>query len=134
MPKLWTAPIWKRTGNKICNNLQIIWWFKHRRQRTSQRYRQMMSNTATFTLHILNMVKRAIDKIWWVLRAFQSRKHSLILTLLKFLVIPLLECCWQLWNPWKVKHIQAIEAIQRTFFNKVTEVQQKKEKKKYLFK
>ena len=34
--------------------------------------------------------------------------------------------CWyscQLWNPWKAKDVQAIEAIQRTFTYKITEVQ-----------
>ena len=59
----------------------------------------------------------------WVLRVFQSRKRSLMLTLLKSLVIPLLEYCCQLWVPWKAKDIQAIEAIQRTFTFKITEVQ-----------
>ena len=44
-----------------------------------------------------------------------------MLTLLKSL-IPQLEYCCQLWNPWKVKDIQAIEAIQRTFTYKITEV------------
>ena len=34
----------------------------------------MMSNTATFTLHIRNIVKKARDKMGWVLRVFQSRK------------------------------------------------------------
>ena len=29
----------------------------------------------------------------------------------------------QLWNPWKAKDIEAIEAIQRTFAYKITEVQ-----------
>ena len=83
----------------------------------------MMSNTATFTLHIRNIVKKARDKMGWVLRVLQSRKRSLMLTLLKSLVIPLLEYCCQLWNPWKAKDIQAIEAIQRTFAYKITEVQ-----------
>ena len=46
-----------------------------------------------------------------------------MLTLLKSLVIPLLEYCCQLWNPWKAKDIQAIEAVQRTFTYKITEVQ-----------
>ena len=46
-----------------------------------------------------------------------------MLTLLKSLVIPLIEYCCQLWNPWKPKDIQAIEAIQRTFTCKITEVQ-----------
>ena len=59
----------------------------------------------------------------WVLRVFQSRKRSLMLTLSKSLVIPLLEYCCQLWNPWKGKDIQAIEAIQRTFSYKITEAQ-----------
>ena len=35
----------------------------------------------------------------------------------------LLEYCYQLWNPWRAKAIQAIEAIQRTFTCKITEVQ-----------
>ena len=59
----------------------------------------------------------------WVLRVFQSRERSLMLTLLKSLVIPLLEYCCQLWNPWKAKDTQAIEAIQQTFTYKITEVQ-----------
>ena len=59
----------------------------------------------------------------WVLRVFQSRQRSLMLRLLKSLVIPLLEYCCQLCNPWKAKDIQAIEAIQRTFTYKITEVQ-----------
>ena len=41
----------------------------------------------------------------------------------KYLLIPLLEYCCQLWNPWKANEIQAIEAIQRTFTYKITEVQ-----------
>ena len=83
----------------------------------------MMSNTATFALHIRNIVKKARDKMGWVLRVLQSRESSLILTHLKALVIPLLEYCCPLWNPWKAKDIQAIEAIHRTFTYKITEVQ-----------
>ena len=65
----------------------------------------------------------ARDKMGRVLRVFQLRIRSLMLTLLKSLVIALLEYCCQLWNPWKAKDIQAIEAIQRTFTYKITEVQ-----------
>ena len=36
---------------------------------------------------------------------------QIMLILLKSLVIPLLEDCCQLWNPWKAKAVQAIEAI-----------------------
>ena len=41
----------------------------------------MLSNNATFTLHIRNIVKKTRDKMGWVLRVFQSRKRSLMLTL-----------------------------------------------------
>ena len=83
----------------------------------------MMSNTATFTLHISYIVKKARDKMGWVFRVFQSCECSLMLTLLKSLVIPLLEYCCQPWNPWKAKDIQTIEAIQRTFTYETIEVQ-----------
>ena len=48
-----------------------------------------------------------------------------MLTLLKSLdfVVPLPEYCCQLWNESKAKAIQPIEAIQRTFTYKITEVQ-----------
>ena len=59
----------------------------------------------------------------WVLRVFQSRKRSHMLTHLKSLVIPILEYCCQLRNPWKGKDVQAIKAIKRTFTYKITEVQ-----------
>ena len=60
----------------------------------------------------------------WVLRVFQSRKRSLMLTLLKSpLKSSLLEYCCQLWNPRKEKDIQAIEAILLTSTYKITEVQ-----------
>ena len=64
------------------------------------------------TLHIRNIIKKSRDRMRWVLRVFQLRKSSLLLTLLKSLVTPLLEYCCQLWNPWKAKDIQAIEAMQ----------------------
>ena len=48
----------------------------------------MISNTANFTLHIRNIVKRARDKMGWALRLFQSREHTLMLILLKSLVFP----------------------------------------------
>ena len=114
----------KEHGNKICNNLQIIYDDSNIDDKEQVRDRGiMMSNTATFTLHIRNIVKKARDKMGWVLRGFQSRQRSLMLTLLKSLVIPLLEYCFQLWNPRKAKGIKANEAIQQTFTYRITEVQ-----------
>ena len=44
-----------------------------------------MSNKATFTLHIRNIIKNNRDKMRWVLRMFQSRERSLMLTSWNFL-------------------------------------------------
>ena len=107
---------------KTAINLQIIWVFEYWQHRTSQRSGKMMSSWSTFTLHIRNMVEKARDKMRFVLRVFQSRKRSLMLTLLRPLVIPLLEYCCQLWNPWKAKVIQTTEAIQRTLTYKIINV------------
>ena len=106
-------------GNKICNNIQIKSTTTYKSYDDSniddkEQVRDqgiMVSNTATFTLHIRNIVKKAREKMGWVLRVFQSWLRSLMLTLLKFLVILLLEYSCQLWNPFRAKDIQAIEAI-----------------------
>ena len=84
----------------------------------------MMSDTATFTIHIRNIVKKDRDKMLLVLRVFPLRERSLVLTLLKSHAIPLLytEYSYLLWNPWKANDIQAIEAIKRTFTYRITEV------------
>ena len=73
---------------------------------------------------ILNQAHRVAWLIaGWVLRVLQSRKRSLMMTLLKSLVIPMQEYSCLLWNPWKAKDIHAIEAIHLTFTYKITEVQ-----------
>ena len=79
--------------------------------------------------YCINIVENGRDKIGWVLRMFQSRKRlevsrSLMLTLFKSLdrYSLIMEYCCHLWNPWNAKYIQAIEAIHRTFTNKITEV------------
>ena len=109
--------------NKNCNNLQPIWRYNTESKKKVRNLGIKMRNTATFTLHIRNIVQNARDKMGYVLREFQSQKRSLMLTLRKALVILLLEYCCQLWNPWNAKDIQVIEAIERIFTFKITEVQ-----------
>ena len=72
----------------------------------------MTSNTATFTLNIGNIVKKATDKM-----GVESVSVAVALSHADTLEISCrspLEYCCQLWNPWKAKHIQGIEAILRT--------------------
>ena len=74
-------------------------------------------------MHIHNVVKKARSQTGWILRTFRTRKTLPMLTLYKSLVVPLLEYCCQLWSPWRVGEKQALEAVQRSFTNRITAVQ-----------
>ena len=76
----------------------------------------------TFTIHIANVIKKARNQIGWILRTFISRDPLPMLTLYKSLVLPLLEYCCQLWSPWRVGEKHSLEAIQRSFTNKICTV------------
>lgn len=75
-----------------------------------------------FTLHIANIVKKARNQVGWILRSFKTRDHLPMLTLYKSLVLPHLEYCCQLWSPWRAGDKQSLEAIQRSYTNKISSV------------
>ena len=78
-----------------------------------------MSCDVMFTENIATMVKTAKRQSGWILRTFSSREPVLMLTLLKSLVIPLVEYCCQLWCPYKMSEIQKLEDVQRYFTRKI---------------
>lgn len=69
--------------------------------------------------HINRICKSANRVSAWVLNVFYSRDNLVMLTLFNSLVRSRLEYCCQLWNPFKVKHIDAIEQIQRKFTRRI---------------
>ena len=82
-----------------------------------------MSNDATFSQHIFHVTAVAKQLAGWVLRTFQTRNAKSLLTLWKFLILPRIEYCCQLWSPHKVTDITQIEAPQRTFTSKINGLQ-----------
>ena len=97
--------IWPDTNNMKfnANKFELLRYGKEQEMKSATTYKSYEDsniddkeqvrddNTATFTLHIINIVKKGRDNMGWVLRVFQSRKRFLMLTLLKSLVITLLE-------------------------------------------
>jgi exonuclease III len=81
-----------------------------------------MNNTGDFSDHLIEIASKARKQMGWVLRTFKTRDTLPMLTLFRSLVVPLLEYCCQLWNPHKVGEIQRLEAVQRTFTSKITDV------------
>ena len=73
----------------------------------------------TWENHIYNICKSSTKISAWILNIFHSREKNVMLTLFNSLVRSKLEYCCQLWNPFKIKHIDAIEQIQRKFTRKI---------------
>ena len=89
---------------------------------TSQKSRHKDEQTTIFILHIKTIFRKDRDK-WDGCWDCFSRGSALSCWHLKSIVILLLEYSCQLWHPWNEKYIKAIEAIQRTFTYKITELQ-----------
>ena len=78
-----------------------------------------LSNDATFSSNIFEKVANAKKFVGWIMRTFHTREKLVMLTLFKTLVIPRIEYCSQLWNPYKVEEIQEIENVQRNFTKRI---------------
>ncbi|XP_076069265.1 uncharacterized protein LOC143041328 [Oratosquilla oratoria] len=83
-----------------------------------------MSSDMTFSHHINEISDTAWKLSGWILRTFQTRNKTCMLTLWKALVLPKLEYCCQLWSPFKTGDIIKLEAVQHTFTNKTEGLQQ----------
>ena len=79
----------------------------------------LMNCDATYSENIMALVKKAKRQSGWILRSFQSREPTLMLTLLKALVIPIVEYCCQVWSPSKIGEIQKLEDVQRYFTRQI---------------
>ena len=83
----------------------------------------LMSETLQFNDHILEAKKKAKKVAGWIFRLVECRKKETIMLLYKTYVRPHLEYACSVWSPHLVKHIEALEAIQRTVTAKITELE-----------
>lgn len=79
----------------------------------------LVSEDMTYKHHISEMCDEASNFASWLLRTFISRDKEVMLLLLKTYLIPRLEYCSAIWNPTKIREINQIEALQRTFTSKI---------------
>ena len=59
----------------------------------------IMSSNCTFDFHVANVCKRCSNLTGWILRKFNSRETTTMMTLFKSLVLSLLGYASQLWSP-----------------------------------
>ena len=77
------------------------------------------SSDGSFRKHIDIIVAKANKMAGWVLRVFDSREKQPMLTLLKTLIIPLLEYCCPVWSPTDQGSIFLLEKVQRSFTKRI---------------
>ena len=80
----------------------------------------IMSTNATFSSHIISIVSKVNKMVSWALRSFECRSKDFILTIWKSILLPHLDYCSQLWNPFKVSDINNLELIQKCFIGKIS--------------
>ena len=75
----------------------------------------VISEDLSFKHHITEMVSNATKFSSWLLRTFYTRNNEAMLLFLKTYIICRLEYCSPVWCPHKIKEIEQIEAVQRSF-------------------
>jgi len=78
-----------------------------------------LSGDCSFKKHINNIIESAKRMSSWILRTFDTRDKTPMLTLYKSLVRPLLEYSSPLWSPISKGDIQKLEEVQQSFIRKI---------------
>ena len=72
--------------------------------------------------HRNKICKKAKQLSAWILNTFYTRDKNFMITLFISLVRPILEYGCEIWCPYKLKDILAIEQIQRNFTSRITSI------------
>ena len=79
-------------------------------------------NSTNFQLQINEVSTKGHRQCGWILRTFITRQPGPMITLFKGLVLPLVEYCCQLWSPTSLAQIRKIEAVQRNFTSRISNI------------
>ena len=69
----------------------------------------------SFERHIDRLVARAKRNVYLLFRAIASKNIHNLLIGFKAYVLPIVDYCCQVWSPYHVKYILAVESVQRVF-------------------
>ena len=82
----------------------------------------IISSNCSFEQHIIELCKRCTGLCGWILRTFNSRESTVMMTLCKTLVLSRLDHGSQLWSPTKIHQIIMIEKIQKAFTKHIYDI------------
>ena len=69
-----------------------------------------------------SLLKRAYQRLGVLFRGFVSKDESLLTMAYKIYIRPLLEYCSEIWSPFLLKNIDAIESVQRYFTRRINRI------------
>ena len=72
-----------------------------------------LQDDGKYDLHIHEKVSKASQICGWVMRVFETRERTLMLTLYKALTLPHMDYCSLIWSPSSATLTQKIERVQR---------------------
>ena len=75
--------------------------------------------TLNWRLHIQTTYKKCKQLCSWILSVFYTRNRNCMMTLFNSLVRSKLEYCSEVWSPFKIKDINTVEQIQRSFTSRI---------------
>ena len=76
-----------------------------------------------WSTHYFNICNTARRTAGWVLNTFVTRDPTTLITLFSSLIRPILEYNCEIWNPYKIKDINQLEQIQRSFTHRISGMQ-----------
>ena len=75
----------------------------------------MFTSTLSFTIHVNDIVAKAKQRLYLLIKCFTACTDSLMIYAFKIYIIPLLEYCSPVWSPHSLFEIFRIESVQRSF-------------------
>ena len=79
----------------------------------------LVDGKLTWDNHIFKLCKIGKQLSWWILSVFYTRDSSVMLTVFNSIVRSKLEYCSQIWDPYLIRHIDALEQVQRVFTKRI---------------
>ena len=82
----------------------------------------ILSSSANFETHVETRAKKGKILAGWIFRTFATRDVEPMLVIYKSLLLPILEYSCQVWTPTKLGLIRTLEAVQRNFTGKLSQL------------
>jgi hypothetical protein len=73
----------------------------------------------SFSEHISSTISKANQRIYLLLKTFRNRNVKLMIFAFKVYILALLEYCSPIWSPFKLKDVDQVEKVQRSFTKKL---------------